>query len=237
MGHLGRFFFPTLPLLVVAGVLAADRWLQELPPSPKSAPFVARSLLLRLACALLALWGGAGALESAGRAYESRAQTQTLAPLDGYRISAAAPLPDLDSWQASHEIAGLAAESPPGTTFAMSEHGLVGAFAPRVVIIDVLGLHDPVFARRGFSVAELWRRQPDVIWMPHPDHTQMLRDILDSDELWQHYVFYPDAFTYGLALRQDGEHHAILADLFARHWQAAYPGLRQDDYVARQSRK
>jgi hypothetical protein len=160
-----------------------------------------------------------------------------LASLDGYRIPAAAPLPDLDSWQASHEIARLAAESPPGTTFAMSEHGLVGAYAPRAVIIDVLGLHDPIFARNGFSAAELWRRQPDVIWMPHPDHTQMLRDILDSDELWQHYVFYPDAFSYGVALRHDGPHYPILAGLFAQHWRAAYPGLRQDDYVARQSRR
>lgn len=237
MGHLGRFFFPSLPLLVVAGALAADRWLQELPLAPKSAPFVARSLLFRLACALLALGRGAGALEAAGRAYESRAQTQTLAPLDGYRISAAAPLPDLDSWQASREIASLAAESPPGTTFAMSEHGLVGAFAPRAVIVDVLGLHDPTFARNGFSAAELWRRQPDAIWMPHPDHTQMLRDILDSEELWQHYLFYPDSFTYGVALRQDGSHYAVLADLFAKRWQATYPGFRQDDYLARQSRK
>jgi hypothetical protein len=240
MGHLGRFYFPSLPLFVVAGALVADRWVQRLPDrlaSPESAPRLARSLLVRLACALLALVGGARALEAAGLAYESRAQTQVLALLDGYRIPAAAPLPDLDSWQASHEIARLAAASPPGTTFAMSEHGLVGAYAPRAVIIDVLGLHDPIFARSGFSAAELWRRQPDVIWMPHPDHTQMLRDILDSDELWQHYVFYPDAFSYGVALRHDGPRYPILADLFAQHWQAVYPGLHQDDYVARQSRK
>jgi hypothetical protein len=239
MGHLGRLFFPSLPLLVVAGALVTDRWAQGLPDelrATESAPRFARSLLVRLACASLALVGGAWALDATGRAYEGRAQTQVLASLDGYRIPAAAPLPDLDSWQASHEIARLAAESPPGTTFAMSEHGLVGAYAPRAVIIDVLGLHDPIFARNGFSAAELWRRQPDVIWMPHPDHTQMLRDILDSDELWQHYLFYPDAFSYGVALRHDGPHYPILAGLFAQHWRAAYPGLRQDDYVARQSR-
>jgi hypothetical protein len=238
MGHLGRFYFPSLPLFVVAGALLADRWVQGLPElSTESTPGLARSLLLRLACALLALWGGARALEAAGRAYEGRAHTQVLASLDGYRISATAPLPDLDTWQASHEIARLAAESPSGTTFAMSEHGLVGAYAPRAVIIDVLGLHDPISARNGFSAAELWRRQPDVIWMPHPDHTQMLRDILDSDELWQHYDFYPDAFSYGVALRQDGARYAILAGLFVERWQATYPGLRQDDYVARQSRR
>jgi hypothetical protein len=65
----------------------------------------------------------------------------------------------------------------------------------------------------------------------------MLRDILDSDELWQKYVFYPDAFTYGLALRRDGPRYAILAGLLAAHWQATYPDLAPEDYVARQSRK
>jgi hypothetical protein len=240
MGHLGRFYFPSLPLLVVAGGLTTDRWVKALPDalaSTKAAPRLARSLLVRLVCALLALFGGAQALQAAGRAYEDRAQTQALASLDGYRIPAATPLPDLDSWQASQEVARLAAEAPPGTTFAMSEHGLVGAYASRAVIIDLLGLHDPFFARNGFSAAELWRRQPDVIWMPHPDHTQMLRDILDSEELWRHYVFYPDAFTYGLALRQDGPHYAILAGLLAKHWQATYPGLPPEDYIARQPRK
>jgi len=240
MGHLGRFYFPSLPLFVVAGGLVTDRWVKGLPDalaSTESAPHFARSLLVRLACALLALFGGAQVLQAAGRAYEGRAQTQTLASLDGYRVPAAAPLPDLDSWQASHEIARLAAEAPPGTSLAMSEHGLVGAHASRAVIIDLLGLHDPFFARNGFSAAELWRRQPDVIWMPHPDHTQMLRDILDSDELWQNYVFYPDAFTYGLALRRDGSRYAILAGLLAAHWQTAYPGLAPEDHLARQSRK
>jgi hypothetical protein len=240
MGHLGRFYFPSLPLFVVAGALVTDRWVQGLPDelrSPESAPRLARSLLLRLACALLALLGGAQALQAAGRAYQARAQTQALASLGGYRIPAAAPLPDLDSWQASLEIARLAADAPPGTSFAMSEHGMVGAYASRAVIIDLLGLHDRIFARNGFSAAELWRRQPDAIWMPHPDHTQMLRDILDSDELWQHYVFYPDAFTYGLALRKDGPRYAVLAELFAKLWQSTYPGLRPEDYLARQSRR
>ena len=186
---------------------------------------------------MFALLAGAQALQAAGRAYEDRAQTQALAPLGGYDISAVAPLPDLDSWQASHEIAKLAANAPPGTSFAMSEHGLVGAYAPRAVIIDLLGLHHPTFARNGFSAAELWRRQPDVIWMPHPDHTQMLRDILDSEELWQHYVFYPDAFTYGVALRRDGPRYETLQAHFVDQWKASYPGLLPEDYVARQSRR
>jgi hypothetical protein len=68
--------------------------------------------------------------------------------------------------------------------------------------------------------------------MPHPDHTQMLRDILDSDELWSHYVFYPEAFTFGLAVRIDGSHYTQLSALLKTHWQRAYPGWTMADRVA-----
>jgi hypothetical protein len=114
----------------------------------------------------------------------------------------------------------------------MTEHGLVAARAPAAVIIDVLGLHDRWFARHGFSAAELFRRRPDLIWMPHPDYTQMIRDILDSDELWRDYDFYPDAFTFGVALRRDGEAAATLRRLLAARFAADYPGVRLDDYRA-----
>jgi hypothetical protein len=138
----------------------------------------------------------------------------------------------MDSWRASEEVALFAWAAPAGTRFAMSEHGVVGARAPDAFIIDVLGLHDRTFALDGFSVAELWRRRPDVIWMPHPDHTQMIRDILDSDELWNHYVFYPDAFTYGMALRRDSPAYAELSALFLARWSAAFPGFAPEAYAA-----
>jgi len=246
MGHLGRFYFPSLPLLVLAGALSAERWFEELPGAPASSgdldfgwtrlgrAMVGRpAWLVRVSCALVALLGGARALEAAGTRYERRAQNQVLSPADGPCVPEAVALPELDSWRASQEISELAAQSPPGTTFALSEHGLVGARAPAAVLIDVLGLHDRVFAREGFTATELWRRLPDAIWMPHPDHTQMLHDIVDSDQLWHHYVFYPDAFTYGLALRHDGPRYGALASLLQERWRATYPGFRLEDYVAR----
>ncbi len=114
----------------------------------------------------------------------------------------------------------------------MTEHGLVSARAPRAVIIDLAGLHDPRFALDGFSARELMRRKPDAIWMPHWDYTQMIRDLLDSDEFWTHYDFYPDAFTYGVALRRDGAHFAALDALFAARFRAAYPGVDRNRHIA-----
>jgi len=238
MGHLGRFYFPALPLVVVAGALAVDRSLARARVAGRMPWSGAPDLAARAAGALLMLFGGGWALTAAGARYEARAATQALAPLyGGFTIAASVPLPELDSWRSSQEMAALARAAPVGTRFAMSEHGLVGASAPDAVIIDVLGLHDPVFARATFTAAELWRRDPDVIWMPHPDHTRMLRDILDSDELWARFDFYPDLYSYGVAVRRDGPRARVLADLLQTRVAASYglPGLSLDAYRARRA--
>ena len=244
MGHLGRFLFPALPFFVVSAALAVDR---ALPPplhalgrAPALAPASpSRAVLLtaRLGAAVALLLGGGWALNRAGARYDARAATQALASLGGFTVAAREPPPELDSWRSSEEMAVFARAAPAGARFAMSEHGLVGARAPDAVIIDLLGLHDPVFARAPFRAAELWRRDPDVIWMPHPDHTQMVRDILDSDELWTRYDFYPDLFSYGVAVRRegDGPRAAALASIWRARCAASYPGLALDAYRARRA--
>ena len=258
MGHLGRFFFPALAPVIVAGALVTDRWVHEWRggevPAPGARPAgepvaldaraarTACTALVRVAGAVLVLLGGARALDEAGRRFARKAAARPLPALslpalaaveEAHGVAAPTPLPEIDSWLAAHEVARLAAAAPPGTTLALSEHGLVGAEAPDVVLIDLLGLHDRAFSGAGFSPAELWRRQPDLIWMPHPDHTRMLQDILDSDELWRHYDVYPDAFTYGFALRHDGPRFAALRALFSARWEATYPGLEPADHAAR----
>jgi hypothetical protein len=258
MGHLGRFFFPALSPLIVAGALVTDRWVHGLRGGDVPAPWArpagdplaldvraagtARAVLIRIGCAGLMLLGGARALDEAGRHFARRATDPALpasalparaALEESNRVAAPTQLPEVDSWLAAHQVARLAAAAPPGTTLALSEHGLVGAEAPDVVLIDLLGLHDRAFSGAGFSTAELWRRHPDLIWMPHPDHTRMLHDILDSDELRRHYDFYPDAFTYGFALRRDGPRFPALMTLFAARWKATYPGLDPADHAAR----
>jgi hypothetical protein len=229
MGHLGRFDYPFLPFFVIAGALEFDAWLGRMRAGRAGS---SAALALRAGLVVGATVAGSLALSFAADLYSRRAQTQKLAPIDGFHTSAQTPLPELDSWQAAHAIADMAASAPVGASFAMSEHGLPGALAPQTAIIDVLGLHDPAFARHGFSASEFFRRKPDVIWLPHADHTQMLRDILDSAEFWDHYVFYPDAFFHGLALRTDSPNYTQLAQLFSAQWQKFYPGLPCAEYQA-----
>jgi hypothetical protein len=239
MGHLGRFFFPALPFLVVAAALALDGWLLEARPSPPGGeptpgrPSRLGQRALAAAAAMALVHVGLG---RAGRAYEARAGTQRLASLvGGFTVAAATPLPELDSWRAAEHMAAFAAAAPPGTRLAMSEHGLPGARAPAAIIIDVLGLHDREMALAGFSPARLFARAPDVIWMPHPDHTQMVRDLLDSDELWAEYDVFPDAFCFGVALRRDSPRFAVLWPAFQRRWAAAYPGVAIEGHRARRA--
>ena len=226
MGHLGRFYFPSLASFIGAAALVSDGLVS----------LGWRRLAGRAALAVALLVGGGAALDAAGRRYEARAAGQPLADLGGYRIAAAVPLPELDSWQAATEMAALARAAPAGARLAMTEHGLVAARAPDANIIDLVGLHDRWFALHGFSAAELFRRQPELIWMPHPDYTQMIRDILDDDDFWRDYDFYPDALTFGVALRRGGPRALALRRLFTARFAADHPGLSVDDYRAWRTR-
>lgn len=230
MGHLGRFYYPLLPFFVVAGTLAFARWLAS-----KGWQGRAKGLVLRSLLSALVVWAIHAGLGLGGERFDARAAAESPASTAGYRVAAARPLPDLDSWHAARQVAAMAAAAPRGARFAMSEHGLPGAVAPQIEIVDVLGLHDPWFARHGFSAAELFRRRPEVIWFPHADHVGMVAQILADDDLWAHYDVYPEAFFHGLALRRDGPHAAELAALLAQAWQASYPGFAMADYSARRA--
>jgi hypothetical protein len=234
MGHMGRFFFPALPFVVVPAALALDRFVERVssradagdgPPGLRG--LAARAVGVALGVPLIGL-----GLARAATAFEAPAATQRLAPLEGLTPPPERSVPDMDSWRAAQEIALVARAAPPGSVFAMSEHGLVAAAAPHVHIVDVLGLHDRTFALAPFRAAALFARAPDLLWMPHPDHTQMLHDILTSPALRDGYVLLPDAFKYGLALRRASPRFAALWGLVAGRWRTVYPGVPIEAHVA-----
>jgi len=233
MGHLGRFYYPFLPFFVVAGIIEFDGFMAGHERASSLASwFASRKTLTRAAAAVVVVVAGNVALSFAAEAYEARGQERPSEFALRSAVPAAEPLPDIDSWQAARAIAAMAVAAPAGTSFAMSEHGLPGALAPDLRIIDVLGLHDPYFAHNGFSADELFRRKPDVIWLPHADHGAMVRDILGSEELWRHYALFPDAFFHGIALRTDGPRYAQLSAAFREQWHALYPGAQAEAYRA-----
>jgi hypothetical protein len=58
----------------------------------------------------------------------------------------------------------------------------------------------------------------------------MIRDLLDQPSLWRDYRFYPDAFTYGVAVRRDAP--ASLREDFAARFRALYPDVVIEEYEA-----
>ena len=141
-------------------------------------------------------------------------------------------LPEVAWRDAVADIAQVADEAPPGVIIAASEHGMLGARAPHVVLIDLMGLHDRAFAHDGFSAAELFRRRPDLIWGAHRHYVGIRAEIHAADALWRDYLVYPDAFAYGLALRKDSPHLEVLSASVQARWRLRYPGLRMADHRA-----
>ena len=211
MGHMGRFYAPLLPFVVLAGAKAVD----EIPWGPRVLSRTYVWLSLRLTAALgvqyFALW----ALLTLGQAREDHAPPMLALPSD-LPNEGVGDFPEQDSWTAARAMGRLMTWSPAGTVFAMSEHGLPGALAPGVPILDLLGLHDSHVARVGFSASALFRRGPDVLWMPHPDHVGMWRDIVANREFQQEYIFFRDAFYYGVAVRKHSRMFAAWPSLMLR---------------------
>lgn len=239
MGVAGRFYMPSLPFFVVAAALMLDEQLQA---AESKGLFKPKDLLLRLTVLLLILAVGRQTLAHASAWYQKGLAEKVAAEKVAatvpktYKTEAEEPLPPIDRWDALNAMARLAKEAPPGTTIALSEHGLIGAAAPQVVLIDLVGLHDRQFAMHGFSAEELFRRKPDLIWMAHYHYTNIVGSIVDSEAFWKEYTFYPGALDYGLAIRKESPHFNALSKLIDRAWKEMYGDLDRTPYAAIRSK-
>ncbi len=229
MGVAGRFYMPSLPFFVVAAALMLDEQFREVGSKGLFRP---KELLLRLTVLLLILAVGRQTLAHASAWYQKGLAEKAAAVVPRtYETPAAKPLPPVDRWEALGAMARIAEDAPRGTTIALSEHGLIGASAPQVVLIDLVGLHDRQFAMHGFFAEELFRRKPDLIWMAHYHYTHIVGSILDSKPFWKDYTFYPGAFDYGLAVRNESPHFNALSVLIDRQWKDMYGDLDPRQYA------
>lgn len=200
MGHGARFYMPSFPLVFLAALWAIDdRLTQPASPARRGTGFV------RIAATALAIpltyWGchqlDAWILNGLRRDISPSLYAAILADNSGFDRE------QRTWWQSVQDVAGWASRLPPGTRIAASEHGLLSARGPQLVIIDLAGLHNAELARRGFSAERFFATQPDVIWGPHEYDRHTSNPLLASDQFWQEYEYYPRLFRFGLAIRKN----------------------------------
>ncbi|MBV6391055.1 MAG: hypothetical protein KPEEDBHJ_00259 [Anaerolineales bacterium] len=226
MGFWARYYFPALPFFVMGSFISLEARLRE-SERPLLPFFSLRGALA--AVALLFFF-----LPFPEKMFIRLYETRFIPPPTIYKSAIARNLdgdvPKL-GWRTSiNGISEICLRLPFGTRIAMSEYGLVGALAPQIYIIDLIGLHDPVFAHNGFFTQGLFRRNPDIIWFPPPDYTKIVAALQDDDTLLEDYDYYPNAFDYGLAVRRDADAYELITEALAATWVKYYPDLELKRY-------
>jgi hypothetical protein len=215
MGGYARFYYPSLAPVFVCGIFVLSDTYAHDPAALRPG----RDELRKAIVALL-LFIGLGALgfatysESVWTVHPSLSRTNRLSQV---------LLPELGRERIMQEVAAMARKFPHGAVLAASEVGYLGASVPELMLIDVTGLNDSRIAHHGFSARALLARKPDFIWLPLGDYPQTQYALLCDAEYQRSYLYFPNAYDYGVAIRKDGPFTADILLVFARNWQAAYP--------------
>ncbi|MDA1087062.1 MAG: hypothetical protein O2901_08615 [Verrucomicrobia bacterium] len=233
MGFRARFFFPSLPFVVMAVALLLDDQTSNGEYTFPVYPTLARVTLTLLLVAGMPL----GAYTFTTR-YAERF-LKPIPPVDTTRYftaQAQAPLRTLEWWDSIVEAAEIAGKLPAESSFALTELGLVGASAPDVTIIDPTGLHDSHFAHHGFTADEFLNRKPDLIWMPHPHYISMLQSLLESQRFWDEYEVYAEMLNFGMAVRKQSPRYVQITGILQAAWAETYEGIPMRDFIATRKR-
>lgn len=227
MGWNGRFFIPFLPYIVIPGVLSLDTMLARgLTVRELGRPLV-RGIGVGFAAVLgaVVLQRGIDGLSSGAHLPQAIAE-----PRLAYK--ATAPLPEKPWFTVVRQIGdGVVSRLPPGSVVAASEVGYIGSVALDVAVVDLVGLNDTQIGRTGMSMDYLLGLKPDLIWFPHRDYTGLRSMLLSDPRLYESYVVIAGAFNYGVAIRRDGPHRALIEQNVAAAWPNLYPDLAMADYA------
>jgi len=135
-------------------------------------------------------------------------------------------------WNTLENVDTLISRLPPEATVSASEVGYIGSRNSDKQIIDVVGLHDRHIAHHGFSAEYLFSRLPDVIWFPHSDYTYALKEILDSKAFIDNYEYYPNVYIYGIAILKNTHFTVNIRRILEKEFSRIYPGRILSDYKA-----
>jgi hypothetical protein len=120
---------------------------------------------------------------------------------------------------------------PKGATVACSELGYLSATNPDINIIDLSGLNNAEIALHGFDAKSLLAKNPDLIWFPPQEYTEMYGRLYTEPDLLRNYRVIDGAFNYGLAIRKDGPYEKDIQEALSGIWPKIYPGYTIADYV------
>ena len=228
MGFGARYYFPSLPFFVIGIFLMLDIFLQQ----RSFAVLVRQPVRVGIAVGTVVFFLLSPIENSLAALYEKYFIPVPVVYESKMAQGMRSNLPELGWWQTINAMAEVASQLPAGTRVAMSEYGLIGADAPQILVIDMLGLHDPFFAHNGFSAAEFFTREPDLIWFPYPDYTRIVSSIQDDPRLWNEYEYYPGAFDYGIAIRIHSEYYEDIHRVLEKVWKDIYPDFDIENALA-----
>jgi hypothetical protein len=234
MGFNSRYYTPYFPFFVVPALLILDRWLSDEPSAEERWP--GNTLLVRSCAVALMMMCFLGLSSESVQARVRRLEARAHFEYEPAQLSIAAnsPLPVMPWDVTMSDITDrLIAPLPPGTTVAASEVGYLGSRAPQVNIIDLAGLNDTDIALRGFDVAALLQRKPDLIWLPNTSYTYQRGEMFADREFLAEYDVYAGAANYGIAIRKDSSVRPQIDQQMQLYWSAVYPGYPMNDYLVR----
>lgn len=220
MGYQARFYYPSMPLFIVtAYYVLSHRWMfGETPPVRDNV----RTILCRMSIiAFLIILNGP--LAGIGQRWWESSQRQSLGQWfeiqDQQKVNR---YPRIEWGNAAQALSQIVQSAPVEATWAMSEHGYIGAVSPNVTIWDLAGLHDRNTLTDTPIVDHVLGKRPDAIWLPHPDYVGMVRAIETDESFVNDYDYWPGAFAYGLALRRQSPHYAALRQSARAVWRETY---------------
>jgi hypothetical protein len=92
---------------------------------------------------------------------------------------------------------------PSGVSITGTEHGRLSALLPAHRLLDLTGLHNPYVSSGAEIVPWVVSQRPEIIWMPHTGCTVMHKRLRNAPLLRRDYIYHPQAFRFGLAIRKD----------------------------------
>jgi hypothetical protein len=208
-----RFYYPTLPAIAFLAAQSAARIARRvLPTDDEQVSRIPRPLCW-LATLLFLYAITPQAKLALDKVRAKKGDIGRFSVAQDYRTN-----PEwLAYWFQLDKFAGL----PDDLVIAATEIGRPGVMAPNKIIVDLTGLNETAFARKGFSPDLLFAKYaPDLIYMPHPGYKEMIAEIRSHPDFTKHYEHFPAetlGTKMGIALRRDSKHYPAMRKIVAEN--------------------